>query len=579
MATTEVEVPGIRPELPRRRPVWVEWLTTTDHKKIGTMYMVTAFCFFLVGGVLAMVIRTNLLIPSGALGNFSTYNQMFSMHGTVMIFLFVMPITVGISNYVVPLMIGAADMAFPRVNAFSYWTFPLGGTIIMCGFFSPQGAAQAGWTSYPPLSERTLVGSSPGFGEDVWIIGLIVVGIGSLLGAINLLVTMFKMRAPGMTLYRMPIFCWTSMVTSLLLVLALPTFTSALVALYVDRNWGGHFFDPSVGGGGVILYQNIFWFFAHPEVYILILPSMGIVSEVIPVFSRKPLFGYRAFIWATLAIGTLSFGVWSHHMFVTGATYSPFFTVMTAAIAVPTGVKFFNWTATMWGGRIRMTTAMYFAIGFLLMFLIGGVDGVFLGSPPVDFQLHATYWVVAHIHYVLFGGAAMGILCGFYFWWPKWSGRFLDERLGKIHFWLWFIGGNLAFMPMHIDGLLGMPRRVASYLPRFQMLNDLSTVGAYLLGIGAIVFVINVLITARKPRTAPNDPWEANSLEWATTSPPPPWNFDSVPRIRSERPVYDMRMAAAAASGHAASASLDDPPDDPPVDPPFGSGPSAGSEA
>ncbi|MGH3249670.1 MAG: cytochrome c oxidase subunit I, partial [Trebonia sp.] len=339
MATTSEEIRGIRPELPRRRAAWVDWLTTTDHKKIGTMYMITAFCFFLVGGVLALVVRTNLLTPSGTLGDYSTYNQMFSMHATVMIFLFVMPITTGISNYVVPLMIGAADMAFPRVNAFSYWLFPLGGTIVMCGFFSPEGAAQSGWTGYPPLSEREVLGSSAGFGQDLWIIGLIVVGIGTLLGAINMMVTMFKMRAPGMTLYRMPIFCWTTMVTSLLLVLALPTFTSALVALYVDRNWGGHFFDPSIGGGGVILYQNIFWFFAHPEVYILILPSMGIVSEVVPVFSRKPLFGYRAFIWATLAIGTLSFGVWSHHMFVTGAAYSPFFTVMTAAIAVPTGVK------------------------------------------------------------------------------------------------------------------------------------------------------------------------------------------------------------------------------------------------
>ena len=577
MAISEAEVQGIRPEPVRRRSAWVEWFTTTDHKKIGTMYMVTAFIYFIIGGGLAMVVRTNLLVPAGLLGNYSTYNQMFTMHATVMIFLFVMPMTVGIANYVVPLMIGAADMAFPRVNSFSYCLFPLGGIVVMCGFISPYGAAASGWTSYPPLSEHEVIGSAPGYGQDLWILGLIVVGIGTLLGAINLMVTMFKMRAPGMTMYRMPIFCWTTMVTSLLLVLALPTFTSALIALYVDRNFGGHFFDPSIGGGGAILYQNIFWFFAHPEVYILILPSMGIVSEVIPVFSRKPLFGYRAFIWATLAIGTLSFGVWSHHMFVTGAAYSPFFTIMTAAIAIPTGVKFFNWTATMWGGRIRLTSAMYFAIGFLLLFLIGGVDGVFLGSPPVDYQLHATYWVVSHIHYVLFGGAAFGILCGFYFWWPKWTGRFLDERLGKIHFWLWFIGANLAFMPMHIDGLEGMRRRIASYLPQFQTLNIISTVGAYILGIGAIIFVVNVIVTARKPRTAPNDPWEANSLEWATTSPPPPWNFDFLPRVRSERPVYDMRIAAAAAQ--AADALLDDPPDDPAPDAPTpDGGPSAGSE-
>src|SRR5919197_1270944 len=426
MAVTDVREEVRQPE-PYRRPAIVQWLTTTDHKRIGLLYIGTAFVFFLVGGSLAEMVRTQLFNYNSKLFTFARYDQIFTMHALIMIFLFVMPVTVGIANFILVLQIGAADMAFPRVNAFSYWLFLTGGLTLLSAFLAPPG--QAGWTLYATLSEKTTPGSTPGAGMDLILIGLMTLGLSSLLGAINFLVTTFKMRAPGMTMFRLPIFVWTFLTTAILLLLSLPALTAALAALFIDRNFGGNFFDPAAGGN-TVLWQHMFWFFGHPEVYILILPSMGIVSEVLPVFSRKPLFGYKAFVYATLAIGLLGFGVWAHHMFTTGAVYAPFFAFLTGAIAVPTGVKFFNWIATMWRGHVRLTTAMLFAIGFLMLFLVGGIDGVFLGSPPIDYHFQDTYWVVSHLHYVLFGGSVFGIFAGFYYWWPKMTGRFLNEKLG-----------------------------------------------------------------------------------------------------------------------------------------------------
>ena len=526
---------------PRRHPI-AAWLTTTDHKKIGIMYLVNSYFWFGVAGLLAVFIRAELAQPGTQYFGEERYNQLFTMHGTTMIFLFVIPMLAGFGNYIVPLQIGALDMAFPRVNALSFWMLPLAGLVLYSSYLL-GGPADAGWTQYAPLSEG--VGTQGNaIGIDLWIVALLLVGTASILGAVNFITTIFNMRAPGMTMFRMPLFTWTILVTSLLVLLATPVFTSALVMLLIDRNLGGSFFNPA-NGGIAVLWQNVFWFYSHPAVYVMVLPGMGIISDVLPVFSRKPLFGYKAFVFATAGIGALGFSVWAHHMFVTGQVLLPFFSIMTFLIAVPTGVKFFNWIATLVKGQITFSTAMLFAIGFLTMFLIGGIDGVFLASPPVDFALTETYWVVAHIHYVLFGGSVFAVYAGFYYWFPKFSGRKLNEGLGKLHFWLQFIGFNLTFFSMHILGLLGMPRRIQDYpaLPDWVGLNQLQTVGALIIALSTAPFLANVVMTLRRKDRDPEDPWEGNTLEWYTTSPPPAHNFDSLPEIHSERPLFDLRHA------------------------------------
>jgi cytochrome c oxidase subunit 1 len=551
MATT-----ALSPTTESYRRSWVlEWLTTVDHKKIGILYIVNSFLFFFAAGILALVVRSELAVPGLQFLDERTYNQAFTMHGTIMIFLFVVPVLSGFSNYIVPLQLGAPDMAFPRINALSFWFLPLGGILIFSGYLF-GGAAAEGWTLYTPLSAGTY---SKGVGTDLWLIGLLLVGTASILGSINFVATIFKMRAPGMTLFRMPILVWTVLVTQTLILLATPVLAAGMIALFIDRNYGGSFFDPNAGGNPV-LWQHLFWFFGHPEVYIVILPAMGVVSEILPVFTRRPLFGYRAFVFATIAIGLLSFSVWAHHMFTTGQVFLPFFSFMTALIAVPTGVKFFNWMATLWRGSITFATPMLFALGFLSMFLIGGISGMVLSSPPIDFHLQDTYFVVAHLHYVFFGGSVFGVFAASYYWFPKMFGRRLNEGLGKVHFWLHFIGFNLAFFPMHILGLDGMPRRIADYSPDagWTMWNLVSTAGAFMIAISVLPFLWNVAATFINGELVGDDPWEGNTLEWATSSPPPPHNFDRLPPIRSERPVFDLRhrhdaerMAAGEADSHA----------------------------
>jgi cytochrome c oxidase subunit I len=522
-----------------RRGRVLDWVTTTDHKRIGILYLFSAFSFFIIGGIFALLIRFELMRPGTQLLQPHLYNQIFTLHGTLMIFLFIFPVLNGFGNYFVPLQIGALDMAFPRINALSFWLLPVGGITILLGFVTKGGAAAAGWTNYVPLAKQL------GTGEDLWILGLFIVGTSSILGAINFIVTILRLRAPGLSMMRLPIFVWSVLATSLLTILAVPVFTAGILMLFADRNLGTFFFDPA-HGGNVLLWQNVFWFFGHPEVYMLILGAWGIVSEIVPVFSGKPLFGYRGVVLSFLMITALSFTVWAHHMFATGSVELPFFSATTEMISIPTGVLFFNWLATMHKGKIRLETPMLFALGFIAMFLIGGIDGVWTASPAVDFALTDTYWVVSHIHYVLFGGTVFGVMAGIYYWFPKMTGRMLAKRLGLWHFWIQLIGFNLAFFPMHILGLRGMPRRVADYPSSagWTFLNTLSTIGAFTIAVSLVLFLINVATTLRKPRTATADPWGANSLEWATSSPPPVHNFDHLPPIRSNRPVYDLREAA-----------------------------------
>jgi cytochrome c oxidase subunit 1 len=513
------------------------WLTTTDHKRIGLLYIWTAFGFFVLSGLLALVMRVELAQPGLQLVDNHTYNQLFTMHGTGMMFFFIVPMAIGLANYFVPLHIGAPDVAYPRLNALTYWLSLAGALVAFSGFFTATGAAAFGWTGYAPLSGATY---SPGPGADLWIAGLILSGTAGILGAINFIATIFGLRAPGMRMFRMSLFAWNILVTSILILLTFPVLTAGLALLFIDRNLGGAFFDPAQGGDP-ILWQHLFWFFGHPEVYIAILPFFGIVTDIIPVFARKPVFGYRGFVLATMLIGAYSFTVWAHHMLTTGAVSVMFFSITSYLIAVPTGVKFFNWIATMWGGKLTFETPMLYCMGFLFMFLVGGVTGVFLASPPIDFAVHDTYYVVAHFHYTLFGGSVFALFAALYYWFPKMTGRRLSERLGKAQFWLMLAGFNLTFFPMHLLGLQGMPRRVADYAPRFAGLNLLITLGAFLLAAAIALFVINVWRSARAGERAGDDPWGGYTLEWTTSSPPPEHNFVALPPIRSERPAFDAR--------------------------------------
>ena len=519
---------------------FVKWVTTTDHKVIGNLYFITSFIFFLIGGLMALIIRAELFAPGlQVVDNPEQYNQLFTMHGTIMLLLFATPLFAGFTNALMPLQIGAPDVAFPRLNMFAYWLYLFGGLIASAGFLTPQGAASFGWFAYAPLSD---VSYSPGAGGDLWVFGLAFAGFGTILGAVNFITTIICMRAPGMTMFRMPIFTWTALITSLLVLIVFPILAAALFALGGDRRFGMHIFDPE--NGGAMLWQHLFWFFGHPEVYIIALPFFGIISEVLPVFSRKPIFGYKTLVFATIAIAALSASVWAHHMYVTGQVLLPFFAVMTMLIAVPTGVKFFNWIGTMWGGKVVMATPMLWAMGFLVTFLFGGLTGIILASPALDFHLSDSYFVVAHFHYTVFGTVVFAMFAGYYFWWPKLTGRMLDERLGKIHFWMLFIGFHMTFLIQHWLGVDGMARRYPDYLPAegFQAGNVVSSIGAFLLGASTIPFLYNVWKTWKKaPLVTSDDPWGYGaSLEWATSCPPPRHNFTSLPRIRSERPAFDL---------------------------------------
>jgi cytochrome c oxidase subunit 1 len=531
--------------------ILVDWLTTTDHKKIGYLYLITSIIYFFIAGIMALIIRAQLAAPGlEIVGSKEQYNQLFTMHGTIMLLMFATPLFAAFANILMPVQIGAPDVAFPRLNAIAYWFYFFGSFVAVAGFFTPQGAASFGWFAYAPLSSTTY---SPGLGGDLWVFGLALSGFGTIMGGVNFITTILTMRAPGMTMFRMPIFTWNTLVTSILVIMCFPPLAAALFALGADRKFGAHIFDPE--NGGPMLWQHLFWFFGHPEVYIIALPFFGIISEIFPVFSRKPVFGYKTLVYATIAIAALSMTVWAHHMYVTGAVLLPFFAFTTMLIAVPTGVKVFNWIGTMWKGSVSFETPMLYSLGFLTTFIFGGLTGVILASPTLDFGVSDSYFVVAHFHYVVFGTVVFAMFAGIYFWYPKMTGKLLNEKLGKIQFWLLFFGFHATFFIQHWLGVIGMPRRYATYLASdgFGWGNMLSTVGSIVLALSFIPFVWNIYYTHRKGvKTSLYDPWGyGRSLEWATASPFPRHNFTSIPRIRSESPAFDLNhpeFAAPAAS-------------------------------
>lgn len=534
----------------------VRWLTSTDHKIIGHMYNITSMLYFLLGGVMALIIRAQLFAPGlNVLQTKEQYNQMFTMHGTIMLLMVATPLFAGLANAILPLQLGAPDVAFPRLNMLSFWLYFFGALISVGGFLTPQGAASFGWFAYAPLSTSTF---SPGIGSNMWVLGLAMGGFGTILGAVNFITTILTMRAPGMTMFRMSVFSWNILITSILVILVFPILAVALFGLAADRIFGAHVYDAATGGA--ILWQHMFWFFGHPEVYILALPFFGVVSEIIPVFSRKPIFGYKTLVYATISIGALSMTVWAHHMYVTGSVLLPFFALLTMLIAVPTGVKIFNWIGTMFRGSVTFETPMMFAIAFVFNFVFGGLTGIILASPVLDFPITDSYFVVAHFHYVIVGALVFALFGAFYFWWPKWTGKMLNERLGMWHFWLLFISFHMTFLVQHWLGVVGMPRRYATYLPEdgFTWMNQLSTIGAFLMAVSLLPWVLNVYLTARYgAKVTVNDPWGyGRSLEWATSCPPPRHNFTSIPRIRSESPAFDLNHPELAPSGYTSQPAL-----------------------